>query len=211
MANRWGNNGKWQALFSWAPKSLQMVTAAMKLKDAPWRKSYAQPRQHIKRRDIALLTKVHLVKAMVFPVVMYGCESWSIKKLTAEKLMLLNCGVGEDPWESLRLQGDQTSQSSRKSVLNIHWMDWYWSWNSKTLATWWEELTHWKRPWCWERLKAGEEGDERGWDGWMASLTRWTWVWISYGSWWWTGKPGVLQFMGSHEWANELNWRGLSI
>ena len=75
--------------------------------------------------------------------------------------MLLNCGVGEDSWESLGLQGDPTSQSSRKSVLNIHWKDWCWSWNSNTLATWWEELTHWKRPWCWERLKAGGEGDDR--------------------------------------------------
>ena len=77
-------------------------------------------------------------------------------------------------------------------------------------ATWCEELTHWKRPWCWERLKAGGEGDDRGWDGWLASLTRWTWVWASSGSWWRTGKPGVLQFMGSqrvrHDWVTELNW-----
>ena len=88
--------------------------------------------------------------------------------------------------------------------------DWCWSWNSKTLATWCEELTDWKRPWCWERLKAGEEGDNRGWDGWMASLTRWTWVWTSSRSWWWTGKPGMLQSMGlqrvGHDWATELNW-----
>ena len=78
-----------------------------------------------------------------------------------------------------------------------------------TLATWWEELTHWKRPWFWERLKAGE-GDNKEWDGWIASLTRWTWVWASSRSWWWTGKPGVLQSMGSqrvgHDWATELNW-----
>ena len=77
--------------------------------------------------------------------------------------MLLNCGVGEDSWESLGLQGDPTSPSWRKSVLNIHWKDWCWSWNSSSLATWCEELTHLKRPWCWERLKAGGEGDERGW------------------------------------------------
>ena len=77
-----------------------------------------------------------------------------------------------------------------------------------TLATWWE-LTHWKRPWCWARLKAGEEGYDRGWDGWMASLTRWTWVWASSGSWWRTGKPGMLQSMGlqkvGHDWVTELN------
>ena len=65
---------------------------------------------------------------------------------------------------------------TQKSVLNIHWNDWCWSWNSNTLATWREEQIHLKRPWCWERLKAGEEGDNRGWDGWMASPTRWTWV-----------------------------------
>ena len=87
------------------------------------------------------------------------------RKLSAEELMLLNCGVGEDSWESLGLQGDPTSQSLRKSVLNIRWKDWCWSWNSNPLATWFEELTHWKRPWCWERLKAGGEGDDRGWDG----------------------------------------------
>ena len=67
-----------------------------------------------------------------------------------------------------------------------------WSWNSNTLATWCEELTHWKRPWCWERLRAGGEGDDRGWDGWMASPTKWTGVWINSWSWWWTGKSSML-------------------
>ena len=78
---------------------------------------------------------------------------------------------------------------------NIHWKDWWWGWNSNTLATWCEELTHLERPWCWERLKAGGEVDNRGWDGWMASLTQWTWIWANSRSWWWTGKPGVLQSM----------------
>ena len=77
-----------------------------------------------------------------------------------------------------------------------------------TLATWCEELTHLKSPWCWERLMAGGEGD-RGWDGSVASLTQWTWLWVNSGSWWWTGRPGVLRFMGSqrvrHDWATELN------
>ena len=83
-------------------------------------------------------------------------------------------------------------------------------WNSSTLAISCEKLTHWKRPWCWEGLVAGGEGDNRGWDGWIASLTRWTWVWVNSGSWWWAGRPGVLRFMGSqrvgHDWATELNW-----
>ena len=124
--------------------------------------------------------------------------------------MFLNCGVGEDSWESLGLQGDPTSPSKRKSVVNIYWKDWCWSWNSNTLATWCEELTHLRRPWCWERLKAGEEEDDRGWDGWMAWPTQWTWVWVDSSSWWWTGRPGVLQFMGSqkvgHNWATEQMW-----
>ena len=100
-------------------------------------------------------------------------------------------------------------------VLNIHWKDWCWSWNSNTLATWCEELTHWKRPWCWERLKVGGEGDDRGWDSWMASPMWWTWVWVSSRSWWWTGKPGVLRSMGlqrvRHNWATELNWTELRL
>ena len=79
---------------------------------------------------------------------------------------------------------------------------------SNNSASWWEELTHWKRPWRWERSKAGGEGDDRGWDGWMASVTWWTWVWVASRSWWWTGKPGVLQAMGSqragHGWVTEL-------
>ena len=124
--------------------------------------------------------------------------------------MLLNCGVEEDSWESLGLQGDPTSPSLRRSVLSVHWWDWCWSWNSNTLDTWCEELTHWKRPRWWERLRAGGEGGDRGWDGWMASPTQWTWVWVDSGSWWWTGRPGMLQFMGSqrvrHDWATELNW-----
>ena len=128
--------------------------------------------------------------------------------------MLLNCGVGEDSWESLGLQGDPTSPSWRRSVLSGHWKDWCWSWNSSTSTTSCEELTHWKRPWCWDALGAGGEGDDRGWDGWMASLTQWTWLWVNSGSWWWTGRPGVLRFMGlqrvGHDWVTELNWSEMS-
>ena len=113
------------------------------------------------------------------------------------------------PRESLGQQGNPTSQTQRKPVLNIHWNDWCRSWNSNPLSTWCKELTHWKRPWCWARLKAGGEEDNRGWDGWLASPTQGTWVWASSGSWWWTGRPGVLQSMGlqrvRHDWAPELN------
>ena len=126
--------------------------------------------------------------------------------------MLLNCGVGGNcfrvPWTARR------SNHSILKEINLHWKEWCWSWSSKTSTTWYEDSTHWKRPWHWERLKAGGEGDDRGWDGWMASQTQWTWVWVSSGSWWWTGKPGVLQSMGSqragHDWATELNWKNLT-
>ena len=128
-------------------------------------------------------------------------ESWAPKN---------NCGVGEDSWESLGLQGNLTSPFWRRWALGFLWREWCWSWNSSTLAISCEELTHWKRLWCWEGLAAGGEWDDRGWDGWMASLTRWMWVWVNSGSWWWTGRPGVLRFMGlqrvGHDWAPELNW-----
>ena len=108
-----------------------------------------------------------------------------------------------------------TARRSNQPILKeispgVHWKDWCWSWNSNTLTTWCEELTHWKGPWRWERSRAGGEGDNGGWNGWMASLTQWTWVWVGSGGWWWTGKPGVLWFMGlqrvRHNWETELNW-----
>ena len=150
-----------------------------------------------------------LVKAMVFPIVIYRCENWTIKKAEHQRTDAFELWC----WRKF-LRVPSTARRSyqsilKKSILNIHWKDWCWSWNSSTLATWYKELTHLKRPWCWERLKAGE-GEDRGWDGWMASLTQWTRVWASSGSWWWTGKPGVLRSMGSqrvgHDWETELNW-----
>ena len=164
----------------------------------------------LKSRNITLPTKVNLVKAMVFPVVMYGCERWTIKKAERQKIDVCKLWCWRRllrvPWTAR-----QSNQSILKDCLYIYCKDWYWSWNSNTLATWCEELTHWKRPWCWERLQAGGEGVDRGWAGWMASLTQWTWVWVNSGSWWWTERPGVPWFTGSqrvgHDWATELNWR----
>ena len=162
-------------------------------------------------REAQVFANVCLVRPMVFPVVMYGCESWTIKKAGSWRIDAFELWCWRRllrvPWTARR-----SNQSiKRKSVLNILWKDWCWSWNSNTsLATWCEELIHLKRPRCWERLKAEGEGDNRGLDGWMASLTQWTWVWASSGSWWWTGKPGMLQSMGSqrvrHDWANELKF-----
>ena len=139
---------------------------------------------------------VRLVKAMVFPVVMYGCESWTVKKAECRRIEAFELWC----WRRLS-RVHLTARSSNQSILkeinpDILWRKWYWSWSSNTLATWCEELTHLKRPWCWERLRAGGEGSGRGWDGWMASLTQWTWVWANCRRWWRTGKPGVLQSMG---------------
>ena len=117
----------------------------------------------LKSRDITLPTKVHLAKAMVFPVVIYGCERWTIKKAEHRRIAF-------ELWCSRRLlRVPWTARISNQSILkeiilNIHWKNWCWSWNSNTLATWCEERTHLKRPWCWERLREGE-GDDRGWDG----------------------------------------------
>ena len=164
----------------------------------------------LKSRDIALPIKVCLVKAIVFPVVMYGCESWTIKKAECRRIDAFELWCWRRllrvPWTARRPNQSILKEISPGCSLEGLML----KLNSSTLATWYEELTHLKRPWCWERLRAGGEGDDRGWDGWMASPIRWTWVWVNSGSWWWTGRPGVLRFMGSqgvrHDWVTELNW-----
>ena len=122
----------------------------------------------LKSGDITLPTKVHQVKAMVFPVVMYGCESWTIKKAEHWIIDAFEL-VFEKTLESLLDCKEIQPINPKKSVLNIHWKDWCWSWNSNTLATWCELLTHLKRPWCWERLQAGRRrGQERmRWYHWL--------------------------------------------
>ena len=177
-----------------------------------------------KSRDITLLTKVHLIKAVVFPVVMHGCESWAIKKAESKRIDAFELWCQrrlENPLDCKEVQPvyPKGKQSwvfiGRTDCEGFHWKDWFWSWNSSTLVTWCKELTYLKRPWSWERLKAGREGDNRGWDGWMASLTQWTWVWVNSTSWWWTGRPGVLQSMGSqrvgHDWETQLRDRFITL
>ena len=141
---------------------------------APWKKSYDKPRQCFKR-----LRKVCTVKAVVFPVAMFGCENWTTKKAQHKIIDALKLWC----WRRvLRVcwTAKRSNQSIyRKSTLNIHWKDWCWCWSSNSLAIWCEELTYWKRSWFRERLKAAGEGNGRGWDGWMASLTQWTWVWAN--------------------------------
>ena len=162
-------------------------------------------------RDITLPTKVRLAKAMVFLVVMYGRDSWTIKKAECRRIHAFKLWC----WRRL-LSIPWTAKRSNQSILKkispgcSYWKDWCWSWNSNTLATSCEELTDLKRPWCWERLRAGGEGDDRWWDDWMATPTQWRWVWVDSGSWWWTGRPGVL-WMNSwggkeSDTTEQLNW-----
>ena len=112
----------------------------------------------IKSRDIILLAKVHIVKAMIFPVVMYSCESWTIKEAECQRIDVFELWCWRRllrvPWTARRW--NQLFQ--RKSILNIHWKDWCRSGSCNTLATWWEEPNHWKRSWCWDRLRAEEKG-----------------------------------------------------
>ena len=134
--------------------------------------------------------------------------SWSIK--TAEPWGIhafeVKCWswLLRAPWTAKRW-----NQSILKEISPEYSLEGCESWNSSILATWCKELTHWKRPWCCEKWKAGE-GDKRGSDGWMTSSIHLTWVWASFWSWWWTGKPGILQSVGSqrvrHDWVTELNW-----
>ena len=149
-----------------------------------------------KSRNITLPAKVHIVKAVALPVVVYRCEldhkegwvqkNWCFWIIVLEKTL-------ESPLDS------KIKPVYRKLTLNIHWKDQCWSWSSNILAPWCEELTHWKRPWCWERLKARGEGGDRGWDGWMASLTQWTWVWAKSGRQWRTGSLVCCSLWGHKE------------
>ena len=186
-----------------------MVTAAMKLKDLLLgRKVMTNLDSLLKSRDITLPMRVHLVKAVVFPLVMYGWEIWTLKKAEHRRIDIFKL------WCWSRLLGvPWTARRSNRSILKEISSEYSLEGlmlNLKLQYFGHLMLAHLKRPWCWEGLKAGGEGDDRGWDGWMASLTQWTWVWVDSRSWWWTGRPGVLQSMGlqriRHDWVTELNW-----
>ena len=147
---------------------------------------------------------------MVFLVVMYGGESWIIKK--AERWRIdafeLQCWRRslKVPWTARRSNQSILKEISPEYSLKGLMLKMKLQYFGDLM----EELTHWKKPWCWVRLKAETEGYDRRWDGWLASLTLWRWIWVSSGCWWWTGKPGILQSMGlqrvRHDWATELNW-----
>ena len=184
----------------------------------------------LKNRDITSPTKVYLVKAMVFPVAMYGCESWTIKKAEHWRIDAFELWCWRRflsiPWTArtsnqsiLKEISPEYSLEGLMLKLNLQYFG-HLMWRADSLE--------W--PWCWERLKAGGKGEDRGWDDWMVSPTQWRWVWVNSGSWWWTRRPAAaaaakslqcltlcdpidgspLQFMGCQrvrqDWATELNW-----
>ena len=172
---------------------------------APWKKSYDQPRQHIKKQRHYFTNKGLSSQS-------YGFSSshvwiWTVKKAERRRIDVFELWCWRRllrvPWTARRFNQSILKEISPEYLLEGQMM----KRKLQYLATWCKELTHWERRWCWERLKAEGEGDDRGWDGWMASLILWTWVWVNSRS--WTGNPGVLQSMGSQrvgqDWATELN------
>ena len=161
-----------------------------------------------KSRDITLPTKVHLVKAMVFPVVMYGCESWTVKKAESQRIYAF-----ELRWWRRLLRVPWTARRSNQSILkelspgcSLEGM--MLKLNLQYFGYLMQRVDSLEKPLMLGRIEGSGEGDLRGWVGWMASPTWWTWVWVKSGSWWWTGRPGMLLFMGSHRvrYTEWLNW-----
>ena len=166
----------------------------------------------LKSRDITLQTTVCLLKCMVFPVVMYGCENWTIKK--AELMIKKNwCFWAVVLEKTLESPVDSKEIKSVNSKGNQSWI--FIRRTDAEVPILWppdnKELIHWKRTWCWERLKAGGVGDFRWWDGWMASPTHWTCIWESSRNWWWKEKPGMLHSMQSQSRTQLSNWTELII
>ena len=177
---------------------------------SPWKKSHYQPRQHIKSRDITLPTKVHLVKDMVFPVVMYGCESWTKKKAEGWRIDAFELWC----WRRL-LRVPSTARRSNQSILKKISPEY--SLEGRMLKLKLQYFGHlmWRtdsfeKTLILGKIEAGGEGDNRGWDGRMASPTQWRCIWVNSGNWWWTGRHGVLCSMESwrvrYDWGTELNW-----
>ena len=165
----------------------------------------------LRSRGITLPTNIHLVKAIVFPVVMYGCESWTIKKAEHQRIDAFEVWCWEDSWGVFSREflwtARRSIQSSLKEISSEYALE-----GLMLKLQYCGHLIHrtesLEKTWCWERLKVGGEGDNRGWDGWIASPTQWTWVWVNSRSLWWTGRPGILQSLGlkrvEHDWMTEM-------
>ena len=212
MTNRWGNSGNSGWLFWRGSKITADGDCSHEIKRhlLLWRKVVTNLDNILKIRDITLSTNP-LVKAMIFPVVMQACESWTIKKAEHWRTdaFELWCWIRllRVPWTARRSNQPILKEISPECSLE-----------GLMLKLKLQSFGHLmqradsfeKRSWYWERLRAGEEGVNRRWDGWMASPTQWTWIWVNSGSWWWIGKPSMLQSMGSqrvrHDLVTELNW-----
>ena len=212
MANRWGNSGNSVRLYFGGLQNhcRWWLCHEIKRRLLLGRKVMTNLDSIFKSRDITLPTKVRLVKAMVFPVVMLDVRVGLWRRLSTEELMLLTCGVGEDSWESLGLQGDPTSPFWRDQPWDSfggndaeaetpvlrppHAKSWLTGKDSNAGRDWGQEE------------KGTTEDEMAGWHHWLDGC----WVWVNSSSWWWTGRPGVLHFTGSqrvgHDWVTELNW-----
>ena len=186
MANRWGTSGNSHRLYLRGFKITADDDCSHEIKRCLFleRKVMTNLDSILKSRDITCPTKVHLVKDMAFPVVTYGCESWTIKKGEHRRIDAFELWCWwrllRVPWTAMRsnlsiLKEISPEYSLEGLMLKLE---------RQSLATWCKELTHLKRPWCWETLKAGGERDGRWWDGWVVSLTWWAWVWVNSRSWW---------------------------
>ena len=176
-----------------------------------WIKGMTNLYSLLKSRDITLATKVHLVKAMVFPVVMYGCKRWTTKKgehRRIDALKLWCWRLLRVPWTARRsnqsiLKGISPEYSLEELMLKL---------KLQYLGHLMQRTNLFEKTLMLERLKAGGKGADRGWDGWIASPTQWTWVWVNFEIWWWTGRPGVLQSMRvTKSWTQLSNWTELNL
>ena len=174
---------------------------------APWKKSYEKSRKHIKKQRHYFANKDLSSQVMVFAVVMYECESWTIKRAEHQRIDAFELWCWRRllrvPWTAGR-----SNQSILKEISAAYSLEGLMlKLNLQYFSHLMQRTDSLAKPWGWERLKAGGEGDDRGWDGWMASPIWCTWVWASSRYWWWTGKPGLVQSMESqrvrHEWVTE--------
>ena len=213
MANRWGNseNSGWLYFTLLGFKITADGDCSHEIKRCLLlgRKVMTNLDSILISRDITLPTKVRLVKAMVFPMVMYGCESWTVKKAECQRIDAFEVWCWRRllrvPWREIQPvppKGDQSwvfiGRTDVEAETPILWPPHAKSW------------LIWKDPDAEEDWGQEEKGMTEGWDGWIATPTQWTWVWVDTGSWWWTGRPGVLQSMGlqrvGRDWVTELNW-----
>ena len=204
MANRWVNSGNSDRFYLFGLQN--NCTHEIKRHLLLGRKAMTNLDSILKSWGITLPTKVYLVKAMVFPVVMYECESWTIKKAEHWRIDAFELWCSRRllrfPWTARRSNQFILKEISPEYSLEGLMV----KLKLQYLTTWCEKLTNLKICWCWERLKAGGEGDNRGWDGWMASPTQWTWIWAGSRSWWWIGRPVMLQSMVSQSWTWLRDW-----